>query len=100
MINLKQHLDLLGYRARDCVTGFEGVVASVTFDLYGCIQAILNPGMQQDGKLGDPQWFDVNRLEIINDWPRVMEAPKFDWSPEAVSSGAKGPGERPSAIKY
>lgn len=51
MINLKKHLDLLGMRVEDRVTGFRGVVSSVGFDLYGCIQAIVNPGQDKDGKL-------------------------------------------------
>lgn len=62
----KEHLNLLGLRVRDRVSGFEGVVASVCFDLYGCIQAIVHPGLQSDGKLGDQSWFDVNRLEIVS----------------------------------
>jgi len=95
MINLKKHLELLGCRVKDRVTGFTGVAASVTFDLYGCIQAIVNPGMGSDGKLQEPQWFDVNRLEVLDAEP-VMERPQFDWSPAAVSAGAKGSGERPS----
>lgn len=98
MINLKTHIDLLGLRVRDRVTGLSGVVASVTFDLYGCIQAIVNPGMDKDGKLQETQWFDVNRLEVLDSQP-VMNRPQFDWSPKAVSEGLKGPGERPSFRK-
>jgi hypothetical protein len=29
----------------------------------------------------------------------VMERPHFEWTPEATSAGAKGPAERPRAIK-
>ncbi len=31
-MNVQKHLSILGYRARDRVTGFEGVVTSVCFD--------------------------------------------------------------------
>lgn len=95
MINLKKHLELLGCRVKDRVTGFTGVATSVTFDLYGCIQAIVNPGVNSDGKIGESMWFDVSRLEVLDAKP-VMARPQFDWSPAAVSAGAKGPGERPS----
>ena len=50
-------MELLGFRAEDRVTGFKGVVTSVSFDLYGCIQVALNPGMNKDGKLEDGHWF-------------------------------------------
>lgn len=98
MINLKEHLELLGRRVEDRVTGFSGVVASVTFDLYGCIQAIVNPGLGADGKLQETHWFDVSRLRVTEGNP-VMSRPEFDWSPEAVAAGHKGPGERPAANK-
>lgn len=98
MINLSSHLNLLGLRVVDRVTGFKGVVASVTFDLYGCIQAIVNPGMDKDGKLGEQLWFDVNRLEVIDSTP-VMQRPAFDWSPAQIAAGNKGCAERPARIK-
>jgi len=51
MTNVKKHLSLLGLKVKDKVTGYTGVVASIGFDLYGCVQAIVNPGMDKDGKL-------------------------------------------------
>jgi len=87
------HLNLLGLRVRDRVSGFEGVVASVCFDLYGCIQAIVHPGLQADGKLGDQSWFDVNRLEIVSTEP-VMNRPNFEFG--EVAKGNKGAAEKPA----
>jgi hypothetical protein len=97
-VNLQKHLNMLGLRVEDRVTGFKGVVASVTFDLYGCIQGIVNPGADQDGKLKDSQWFDIARLRVIDEKP-VMTRPTFEWTPEAVSAGSKGPAERPATMK-
>jgi hypothetical protein len=34
-------LKLLGTKVRDVVTGFVGIVTSVSFDLYGCVQAVV-----------------------------------------------------------
>ena len=98
MIQMKKHINLLGHQVKDRVTGFSGVVASVNFDLYGCIQAVVNPGLDKEGKLGESQWFDVNRLVVLTDAP-VMDQPEFDWSPEAIASGNKGPAERPAFLK-
>lgn len=93
-INITKHLNLLGYRVCDRVTGLEGVVTSISFDLYGCIQAILNPGLDKDGRPRDQIWFDVGRLAVTGTAP-VMHQPAFDWSPENISSGLKGAAEKP-----
>ena len=56
---MQKYLAILGHRVVDRVTGFKGVAVTVSFD--GCIQVIVNPGLQTDGKLGDSNWFDFNR---------------------------------------
>lgn len=75
---MKEHLKLLGFKVRDAVTGFEGVLETVSFDLYGCVQAIVRP--QQDKKkpqeLGEGRWFDLKRLTATSKAP-VMAAPTF-----------------------
>jgi hypothetical protein len=98
MVNLKKHLDLLGMRVQDRVTGFKGVVATIGFDLYGCIQAIVNPGADSEGKLRDSQWFDVTRLRVLSDDP-VMVRPEFEWKPPVIAEAGKGPAERPAYCK-
>jgi hypothetical protein len=90
---IKKHISLLGCRVEDRVTGMRGVVASVSFDLYGCIQAIINPGMDKDGKLQDSVWFDVGRLKVLSAEP-VMTPPDFDFGPQA--EGKQGPAEKPA----
>lgn len=71
-----KHLNLLGLKVRDKVTGCRGVVTSVCFDLYGCVQAALQPEAK-DGKLPDSTWFDEKRLIVESDRP-VMERPTFE----------------------
>jgi hypothetical protein len=68
-------ITLLGLKVRDRVTAFEGVVQSVCYDLYGCIQAVVTPGVKE-GKLEDARWFDTKRLEVLSSVP-VMEVPSF-----------------------
>ncbi len=87
----KNHLALLGFKVRDAVTGFTGVVSSISFDLYGCVQAIVTP-TQKDGKCEDSKWFDTKRLKPISSKP-VMEVPTFDVvpGPEAKPAFASHP---------
>jgi hypothetical protein len=75
-------LALLGFPVRDRVTGATGVVTSVGFDLYGCVQCIVNPGTDKDGKMLDSLWFDINRLEVTDDRPRMRN--QFVTSAEPV----------------
>lgn len=75
MVAVKTHLNLLGLLVKDRVTGYKGVVISVSFDLYGCIQAIVVPRDENEVKTGN--WFDVTRLEVLDSTP-VMSLPNFD----------------------
>jgi hypothetical protein len=95
-IAIKQHLALLGHKVKDRVTGLSGIVTSVGFDLYGCIQAIVNPGLDKDGKQQDSHYFDVNRLEVLSTEP-VMTPPNFNYGP--IAEGEKGPAEKPRMMK-
>ena len=83
-------------RVEDKVTGFKGVVASISFDLYGCVQAIVNPGADKDGKLMEQGWFDVSRLAIIGEDP-VMDRPNFEFGLQA--EGKQGAAEKPKFTK-
>ena len=96
MVHVKIHLNLLGMKVEDKVTGFKGVVASISFDLYGCVQAIVNPGADKDGKLMEQCWFDVSRLALASDEP-VMERPDFEYGPQA--EGKQGAAEKPMFMK-
>lgn len=91
MDELEKHVNLLGYEAEDKVTGFKGVVTTVGFDLYGCVQAALTPKVTADGKQPDGRWFDMTRLNVGN--YKVMEAP--DFSKGYIAEGKKGAAEKP-----
>lgn len=91
-----EHLQLLGLKVKDRVTGFEGVVTSVSFDLYGCIQATVHPGLGSDGKISEQAWFDVNRLAVELDLP-VMSRPDFEKGYQA--EGLQGSAEKPAMSK-
>lgn len=97
MKNIKQHLDWLGFKVKDKTTGFTGVVTSISFDLYGCIQAIVNPAMTKEGKLQDAHYFDVSRLQKIGK-SRVMELPNYDFG--VIAEGKQGAAEKPDLLSH
>lgn len=87
------YLKLLGLRVRDVVTGFEGVVESISYDLYGCVQAVVKPAIDKakPTEIPDGRWFDTKRLTAIDSTP-VMEVPPF----AVTAFGAEiGPAEKP-----
>lgn len=89
---MKQHFDMLGHKAKDKVTGFKGVVSSLSFDLYGCVQVVLTPEVDGKGERQDGTWFDVTRIKITSK-KRVMDVPDFEKG--YISEGNKGAAEKP-----
>lgn len=92
MTGVDAYFDMLGRTARDRVTGLEGTVISISFDLFGCVQAIVRTPVDKDGKLTEAYWLDVNRLEIIGK-KRCMEIPEFGATPREHKHG---PAEKPA----
>lgn len=86
---------LLGKRARDKITGIEGPIVSVGFDLYGCVTAIIERGYDKDGKHIDNHWMDVQRLEVISD-EVVIPVPAFHTRPELLKEYDHGAAEKPA----
>lgn len=83
------NLGLLGLKCRDKITGIEGVVESICYDLYGCIQGCIRPyGTKKDTQEPhDGRWYDVSRFEIIDNVP-IMPVPDF-------VTDAPGPADKP-----
>jgi hypothetical protein len=88
----EEHLKILGMKVIDVVTGFTGIATSLSFDLYGCIQVIITPGIKETGESIEGRWFDISRLEILDHEP-IM--PGNDYSSGYVAKGKKGPAEKP-----
>jgi hypothetical protein len=72
--------DLLGFKVRDRVTEFTGVVTSISYDLFGCVQALVTPNVEESRKRGESSWFDSKRLQKISESP-VMGIPDFSIEP-------------------
>lgn len=93
----KKYLELLGHEVRDVVSGMEGVVESVCFELYGCVQMAVRPRVPKDAKPGeypDGRWFDEKRLLKISSVP-VMQQPVF----AEPSYAPNGPADKPQASR-
>ena len=91
-MEVKKHLGLLGLKVKDRVTGFSGVVESISFDLYGCVQCVIKPAIDEKGEVRDGRWFDVSRLDIKSKKP-VMDLPNFEYGLQA--QGKQGAAEKP-----
>lgn len=91
---LKQHVDFLGFKVRDKVTGFEGVAETVSFDLYGCVQVVVTPAAK-DGEKKEGRWFDIQRLVVMAP-ERVMEVPSFAALATSDGTHEHGPADKPA----
>jgi hypothetical protein len=80
---MEEHLRLLGFKVKDLVTGYEGVAVSIDFDLYGCVQVAVHPGVDKDGKMQESRWFDEKRLRATSG-EVVMPVPSFSVVPGAA----------------
>lgn len=57
----------LGQKARDIITGLEGIITSRTEYLTGCIHCGIQPQSLKDGKMIDPEWIDQSRLVLVDE---------------------------------
>lgn len=66
---------VLGEKYRDVVTGFEGTAVIKMEHLNGCLQYVLEPGLDDDGKLRPQAMFDEQRLVDVSGERVATEAP-------------------------
>ena len=57
----------LGDLAKDRVTGFEGYVYGIARYVTGCDQVLVVPRAKPDGSYTEGHWFDMDRLDKIDD---------------------------------
>lgn len=89
MRNVKEALAYLGTKRRDVVTGVTGVITSVSFDINGCIQGCLRPGVDKEGKIPEGYWIDLVRL--LDAGGSVMEPFPFDIDRSHIAGSAEKP---------
>jgi len=54
----------LGKKAKDKITGFEGIIVGKISYLFGCAQYGIAPEAK-DGKVSETHYFDEGRIEVI-----------------------------------
>jgi hypothetical protein len=74
--------ELLGLKARDRITGFNGTITGFVTYISGCNQALITPSLAPDGALREPMWIDEQRLIVDRGPERIVldnrRAPGFD----------------------
>lgn len=80
----------LGDRARDRVTGLEGIVVARTKYLRGCDRLLLQPKASDDGKVPEPISCDEADVALIESTDLTAEGP------DRAATGALAPSVRTS----
>lgn len=95
MMITEKCVSYLGFKAKDKVTGAKGMISTVCFDVYGCIQVILDPQkVNKDGTVGkNIGWIDINRVQIEGK-KRFFEPPDFNIKYKKEKE-IHGPAEKP-----
>ena len=78
----------LGVTGRDKITGFTGVVTGLCYYLSGCNQALLIPKCKEDGSLVSGNWFDFQRIQVLDVEKVCLDnsaTPGFDMAPSRNS---------------
>lgn len=81
----------LGDKARDTVSGFEGVAVSDHNYLNGCRRVSLQPAVDKDGKLPGIETFDDPQLELVED--KVAKRDTTTGGPDKYEDNSRTPGE-------
>jgi hypothetical protein len=62
----------LGKKAKDKITGLEGIVTGRCEYLYGCTQYCIMP-QATDNKAPEGSWYDEGRVEVIDEGIKAEE---------------------------
>jgi len=71
----------LGCSAQDKITGFSGIVTGFCCYLTGCDQYLLTPKVDEKGGYVNAKWFDVNRLDLTEQYEFVKIDTETDNGP-------------------
>jgi hypothetical protein len=91
-MKINKHIKLLGLKAEDKVTKTKGVISSICFDLYGCIQVTITP-KSKENKLVQCYWYDISRLKILSKKP-IIKRPNYEYGSQA--EGKQGCFDKPT----
>lgn len=80
----------LTHRCRDKVTGFTGICTGVVFYATGCAQALLVPPVDSTGKPQDAQWYDLQRVDVLERHAVRLENGETPGPDRAAPGGHRG----------
>ncbi len=83
----------LGIKARDVVTKFQGIITGKVTYMTGCDQYVLTPEVNDKGEAQDSRWFDVTRLEVVDEKPI-----KLPVDPSETRENGPGPTPPPTDV--
>jgi len=90
-------IEMLGSEAKDKITKQNGVISSIAFDLYGCIQVLLTPlKVENNHDIKVHGWFDINRM-VITKKRKIMNHPSFE-NKYSELKDVSGPSEKPTTF--
>jgi len=91
---VEKSIELLGKKVKDRIRGTTGIVTSVCFDLYGCIQVIIDTQKaDKEGKRIDSGWIDLKRVDIVSH-KLILDSPDFNNKYSDIKQ-VGGPAEKP-----
>jgi len=83
---------------RDRVTGLRGIVTGRTEYINGCVQWLVKPPVDKDGKLVDGCWIDTIQLEVVG--PGIAEPETDHTTKDHIKEGPGGPNADAPSVSY
>ena len=71
---IEKQIVKLGLKVKDKITGTEGVLINVSFNVFGTVEGLID--VSPEGSYEQSYWMDMKGLEVINKEP-VMTQPDF-----------------------
>ncbi|MFA5766406.1 MAG: hypothetical protein WC919_00595 [Candidatus Paceibacterota bacterium] len=79
----------MGVVVKDRVTGLRGIITGKTEYINGCVQWLVKPPVDKDGKLVDGCWIDTIQLEVVG---QGIAEPETDNTTKDHTMQINGPG--------
>ena len=68
----------LGVKAKDKITGFEGIIIGRAEHITGCNTYGLKPKKDKDNKVFDAEWVDEGMIEVVDEGITVESVKAVD----------------------
>lgn len=85
----------MGVEVKDRVTGLRGIITGKTEYINGCVQWLVKPPVDKDGKLVDGCWIDTVQLEVVG-----QGISKPENTEDVAKEGPGGPNDDAPSTSY